>query len=225
MTLWINNGKDGKPNTIAGDIDASASRIEFTEAVYRLDDSGNFGALTYVNVSSTDCKPGSGAVDLKAGDIVQLKFTIKDYETEYQGTKKTKKTSEKQQLWHEILTKQMSQGEAFSGFISLAENAMILKCLATGKDQNGVEMAKGMLDMFKQGSCALSPVPLNLLKDLPVSSSGGGKGKGSYQQSELARLTDRYQFLKQFEIDEQVALAKTDKLSYIFAFNLKSDTF
>lgn len=220
MTLYINNGRDGSPSKLGGDIDASSCRIEFTEATYSLDASGNFGTLTYVNTSTTDSKAIAPNTELKAGDMVQLKFTTADYETEFSGKKSAKKTSPKQQKFNEIFLKAMGEGTAFSGFICLAAELNLLDCLLTGKDAKGVEMPDMVKDMIQGNGYKLESMEVDKLKDVAVGSGGVGKKQYQAAQTELGRLTDSLTFLETFSTANNVALSPEQKLNFIFRSNV-----
>jgi len=225
MTLWINNGKDGSPNKLGGDIDASSCRIEFTEAVYQLDSSGNFGTLTYVNTSSTDCKATSGGQDLKAGDIVQLKFTIKDYETEYAGKKTEKKVTPKQLKWHDVFTSQMALGSAFSGHINLTADLVTLDALITKKSPDGVDIPETYLAMMRGNGFSFAVVELDKLKDIQPSSGGNYGSKKTYApaQTELQKLTDNLTFLESLETKYAVKLHPEQILKLLYKVDVTLD--
>ena len=225
MTLWINNGKDGSPNKLGGDIDASSCRIEFTEAVYQLDSSGNFGTLTYVNVSSTDCKAAGGGQDLKAGDIVQLKFTIKDYETEYAGKKTEKKVTPKQLKWHDVFTSQMTLGSAFSGHINLTADLITLDALITKKSPDGGDIPETYLAMMRGNGFSFAVVELDKLKDIQPSSGGNYGLKKTYApaQTELQKLTDNLTFLETFETKYAIKLHPEQILKLLYKVDVTLD--
>jgi hypothetical protein len=218
MTLFINNkSKDGLAK-LGGKISESSCVITFSEATYKLDESGNFGTLSFVYFSSTDTKPIGENLPIEVGQITQLKFTIKDYESKYQDRTDKKVASAKEIAWHDVLTKVQAEHEAFSGFIDLSQPPLMIIAKGTGKNNLGVDLDPSFLTMLAGQVCEFTGVALTLLANLPESQKKqyGGGNRG---QSEKERLADRLAFLEAFCTENQLPVTPMDKLAFILGCN------
>jgi hypothetical protein len=89
MTLWYYPPKDGKKfANLGGDISTSTANILFTEGLFV--DGGNYVQLFCQAEAISDVKERDNKGFAFAPQLVSIKFTKKEYEVEFNGSKRKK---------------------------------------------------------------------------------------------------------------------------------------
>jgi hypothetical protein len=201
MTLWINEQKDSEIRKLGGDIGTTNARLTFSEATYALEADDNQGLLLAYVTEASDTK-GQGGVTFKEG-IYTLHFTIKDFTKTWfdksAGKEQSKavKATEKEAMWHNILTDAMTGNTGFKGHINLGCNLSTLRMLETGLDAKGNpwQQIEALADIVASEAGKLEPCELDKLKGVSTASGGKGGYKSTPAQTELSKLNDRVSFL------------------------------
>jgi hypothetical protein len=205
MTVFLNDPKGDNPFATIGckDWNTIASKVEFSEAVFRKEENGYTVFCWASNL--TDVQKFGEPKFVFQPCLLTFTLHASDYEKNVKKddgsyTKVATKASPVEIFFCNQLD-QTEQGKFYRGMFDLRNHQETFDVVTTGKAANGDELPESAIAFVKSCVIKLEPTEPEKLKDLvlPAASGGGKKGWGSgggKSQLESERLKDRFEFVK-----------------------------